>query len=130
MTLAELRDHYARVRARLYGGPVRVNVIREIVPEPVVSDPPPARDGPRNMRQIADLVCRYYGVTLGDIRGQSRRTDIVAARQCLMYWIHRAGRYSSPQIGRFVNNDHTTVLHGIKAHAKRRAKRNRGKSNA
>lgn len=126
MTAAELINHYADIRHRLYGKPTVINVIpRRVRVDPVLSPDPVAviRKKHRSMRQIAELVCMWYGVTIDQLRGQSRMDVCVHPRQCAMYWMRRAGGWSYPQIGRFFGRDHTTVLHGVREHAKRRAAR-------
>ncbi|WP_226552963.1 helix-turn-helix domain-containing protein [Celeribacter naphthalenivorans] len=71
---------------------------------------------------IATRVAEKYGITLGDLRGPERTRNIAHPRQEAMAAI-RAARpdMSLPQIGRFFNRDHTTVIHGIRAVEKRAA---------
>jgi chromosomal replication initiation ATPase DnaA len=67
---------------------------------------------------IIDLVARRHGLTIDLLRGQSRSAPLVRVRQFAMSEARDAG-YSLPEIGRALNRDHTTVLHGIRRHRKR-----------
>lgn len=62
--------------------------------------------------ELAAEICTETGLTLADIRGHDRRRYFVRARQLLMFKARQAG-ISISEIGRFVNRDHTTVLHGV-----------------
>jgi len=59
-------------------------------------------------------VARYYGVNSDDLKGKSRHKQIVAPRQLAMYLLREDAHLSTPEVGRILNRDHTTVLHGIK----------------
>jgi hypothetical protein len=45
-----------------------------------------------------------------------RNRHIVRLRQKAMYRMHRELGWSLPRIGRMLNRDHTTVLHGVRRH--------------
>ncbi len=81
-------------------------VVQATHPE-VVWKPAPAA-------KIRELVARKYGLTRGEIAGQSRRKLYIRPRHIAMYLcVHYAG-LSFPQTGRFFGDrDHTTVLHAI-----------------
>lgn len=71
---------------------------------------------------IAELIAWARGVTLAEIRGQSRSREFAWARQEAWYITRLVLGCSLPTIARYYENrDHTTVLHGIKRHAKRLA---------
>jgi chromosomal replication initiator protein len=59
-------------------------------------------------------VARYYGVNADDLKSKSRHKQIVEPRQMAMYLLREDAHLSTPEIGRLLNRDHTTVLHGIK----------------
>jgi len=64
-----------------------------------------------------------FGIRSIHIKGQSRKRDVVLARQFICYWACRRTAFSLPQIGRLLGGrDHTTVLHSVSAY---RAKRKR-----
>ena len=65
-------------------------------------------------------VARDYGVTVEELEGQGRTRSITVPRQDLMWRMVQAKRWSLPQIGRCLGGrDHTTVIHGVKAHQAR-----------
>jgi chromosomal replication initiator protein len=59
-------------------------------------------------------VARYYGVNADDLKSKSRHKQIVEPRQMAMYLLREDAHLSTPEIGRLLNRDHTTVLHGVK----------------
>lgn len=76
----------------------------------------PARQTPR---QIIERVARRHGLTFEEITQPSTRST-ARSRQEAMWELRRHTRLSLPQIARQVGvKDHTTVLHGIRAHGKR-----------
>lgn len=67
------------------------------------------------MRGIAKMVCDKYDVSLEELRGPRRYKSLVAARHELMWRIKTELPHCSyPQIGRFLNRDHTTILYGVR----------------
>jgi len=62
--------------------------------------------------QIMDATSEYYGVSMDDLRGQSRSRVLVNARQVAMYLCRELTDLSLPRIGQaFGGRDHTTVMH-------------------
>ncbi|MFZ2252668.1 MAG: helix-turn-helix domain-containing protein [Minisyncoccia bacterium] len=77
---------------------------------------------PCTMAGILQEVAQMYDVTVEDLKGECRSHWIVHPRQHAMHMMVKTGRFSLPQIGRFLGGrDHTTVLHGYRAHEKRTA---------
>jgi len=61
-------------------------------------------------------VCIYFGVTRNDMEGKTRQREIVQARHCYFaiskdFLPHDI---SLASIGSYTNNDHATVIHGIR----------------
>ena len=84
--------------------------------------PPSVRvaDAPREtMRDIIERVADEYGFDYQHMIGPARFGLISRARQDAMHECWRTRRWSLPQIGRAFNRDHTTVLHGVRAHKRR-----------
>lgn len=75
---------------------------------------PPAR-----WRVIAQAVALTHEVTVAELIGPRRTRLIAHARQHAFSEIRRQTKLSLPQIGRFFNRDHSTVLSGINAHRAR-----------
>lgn len=102
---------------------------------PVVTEPAidrinaeEAPQGPQTMREIAEFVAGKHNLTVADLKGPSRERKFAHPRQEAMWLMCQATntdgskRFSRPQIGRFLGGrDHTTVMHGERAHAARRA---------
>jgi len=71
---------------------------------------------------IMARICKVFGVHPAEIISERRNKQVVKARHAIMYWAIRQTRFSLPQVGhRLGGKDHTTVMHGVRAHAKRRA---------
>lgn len=67
----------------------------------------------RGMRRIAWEITNEFGLTLAELRGRGRSGFLCNARfeafaRC------RALGYSTPEIGRFFNRDHTSVMYGLR----------------
>lgn len=75
----------------------------------------------RTMREIAADVAQAHRLTLDDLRQPTHARRIAWPRQEAMAAIRATGRYSYPQIGRFFGMDHTSVIHGVRAHKARTA---------
>ena len=73
------------------------------------------------MQAVIAAVSEKYGCSPEDVIGPSRKRKLVLARQEAA-WIIRdtMPEKSLNQIGRALGNrDHTTIIHGIRQHAKR-----------
>jgi chromosomal replication initiator protein len=69
------------------------------------------------MRVVADMM----GISVEDLKGQSRRREISQARQVAMYLMRQHTDLSLPKIGEvFGGKDHTTVLYSCDKVAQRR----------
>jgi hypothetical protein len=67
-----------------------------------------------------EAVAKRHGLKVPDLKGPCRRREYVLARQEAMWIGHVRLGMSYPDIGRRLGGkDHTTVLHGVKKHAKR-----------
>jgi chromosomal replication initiator protein len=63
-------------------------------------------------RQLLDTVSEFYGITLADLLGASRKKALVVPRQIVMYLLREEMRKSFPQIGEELGGrDHTTAMH-------------------
>lgn len=66
----------------------------------------------KNVSDIINGVCVYYGVTADEVIGKSRKTEIVRARHTIFY-IFCEKFLGLKHIGRLIGGrDHSTVIHG------------------
>jgi chromosomal replication initiator protein len=81
--------------------------------EEVLRDFIPDGSGPEiTADQIMVSTSEYFGVSIDDLRGQSRSRVLVNARQVAMYLCRELTDLSLPRIGQaFGGRDHTTVMH-------------------
>ena len=64
---------------------------------------------------IQEVVCKYFNITMKDIKSSQRSNDIAFPRQIGMYLCRILTNESFPKIGEaFGKRDHTTVMHGYK----------------
>lgn len=68
---------------------------------------------PGKMADICADVGDETGITTAEMRGKSREKHITVARHYAM-WRARDAGFSYPEIGRFFNRDHSTVMHAIR----------------
>ncbi len=71
-------------------------------------------------RDIILEVCKAFGVSIRDVRGNRRTADLVEPRQVCMYLLRKELGIPLEQVAKELNrNDHTTVLHAIERVEKR-----------
>lgn len=73
--------------------------------------PPAPAKGPATAREIITAAARKFGFTYEEMISVHRGKQISRARQTV-YAILRARGNSYPQIGRWMNRDHSSVVHG------------------
>lgn len=136
-TAAEMERAYAARRARLMGRPVREVIVKAPVDLFEQERRERAPVWQRSDIRFDQHVTAYreylflrnadkaklhvkrraisLGFTLEDITGPSRKRDVVAARQKIMFEVYTYFNKSLLEIGRmFGGRDHTTVLHAIR----------------
>jgi len=73
--------------------------------------------------KLSDLLqdaCADHGVSIYDAKSPLRLKELSETRHDFFHRAHQAGNWSLTQIARAAGRtDHTTVIHGIKAHQKR-----------
>jgi len=79
--------------------------------EIVLKDLIPSEGSEITSATIMAQTAAYFGLTLDDLRGQSRSRVLVNARQIAMYLCRELTSMSLPEIGKEFNKDHTTVMH-------------------
>lgn len=71
--------------------------------------------------KIEKRICKALGFTSMEIRSDRRNREVVFARQAIVYWCCRLTSLSTPQIGRRMRRDYTTILHSRDAYPTKRA---------
>lgn len=85
-----------------------------LVPSPVTT-----------MADILADVAQRHELTVAELKSPEKTRKVAYARQEAMWIMAKVerkdgvARYSLPMIGAFLNRDHTTVIHGIRAYAAR-----------
>lgn len=83
--------------------------------------PPAARV---TMHDLAVMVCQKHDLRLEELKGDRRTRRVTIPRQEFMALASELPHTSSVMIGLFLGGrDHSTVLHGVKAHCRRVAEK-------
>lgn len=76
----------------------------------------------KSVRQIIAETAADHRIPVDEMLSERRQRHLVYARQDAMWRIRQQTTFSLPRIGGFFGGmDHTTVLHGIRAHEARLA---------
>ena len=68
-----------------------------------------------SVEYIQEMVCKYFNITIKDLKSSQRSNDIAFPRQVGMYLCRILTNESYPKIGEaFGKRDHTTVMHAYK----------------
>lgn len=63
-----------------------------------------------NLDNIAKIICDYFGITMKELAGPSRKGNPLKARKIFCAIARNKTGLSLSKIGKFVNRDHCTVL--------------------
>ena len=63
------------------------------------------------LMEIALKVCMYYEITYEEFISARRHRHLVDARTDFCHLVKETTRFGCGQIGRYMNRDHTSVLH-------------------
>lgn len=75
---------------------------------------------------IARRICAVFKVSFHELYSERRNRSAVYARQAICYWARRLTALSTPEIGRRMGGrDHTTILFGVSAYQRKRARMGR-----
>ena len=65
-----------------------------------------------SIEYIQDVVAKYFNISVADLKGSRRSSDVVLPRQIAMYLCKSVAQISYPKIGNaFGKRDHSTVMH-------------------
>ena len=68
-----------------------------------------------SIEYIQDVVAKYFNISIEDLKGSRRSSDVVFPRQIAMYLCKNVAQISYPKIGQaFGKRDHSTIMHGYK----------------
>jgi len=63
---------------------------------------------------IITQVCKFYAIDESVLRGTLKNKGTAEARQVAVYLIRKLTNLSTPEIGKELNKDHSTILYSIK----------------
>ena len=80
--------------------------------EEAISDVISHKNRVLSVEYIQEVVSKYFDVTIEDLKGSRRSSDVVFPRQVAMYLCKNVAQVSFPKIGQaFGKRDHSTVMH-------------------
>lgn len=97
-----------RAKARLVGGHVDMDLVKEVVTSVI------GVNHILTAGMISELVCGQFNVSVKDLQSKSRKRAVTVPRQIAMYLARKYTEDSLVDIGKTFNRDHSTVLHSIK----------------
>ena len=59
-----------------------------------------------------EVIARKYGYTAEDVIGKNRQKQLVSVRRQCVVMLREKG-YSTTEIGRIMNRDHSTIVHAL-----------------
>jgi hypothetical protein len=76
--------------------------------------------GHSKMAEVADAICEKHYITLDALRGYGRTRELVVARREFSFICYYKLGKSTSQIGKYINKDHTTIVHHLQVATGRR----------
>ncbi len=95
--------------AFLSGKDITLEMVKSSIPEFLHENKPVTE----TIEKIIEVTARKYDVTVEEILGTKRTKNIKTARNVAMYIAKQILNLSLPQIGKFMNRDHSTVHSNI-----------------
>lgn len=93
----------------VYSSNIDMDLVERVVKRAIKTD-----NIPLTIDDILEHVCRHYGVTPNDVKGKSRKREVVVPRQLSMYLAKKYTNMPVSRIGKLIGSrDHSTVLHSI-----------------
>lgn len=71
------------------------------------------------LKHLVAATAEFYNVPVPELMSKSRRRPVTHTRQVISHVAVRCFGYSLTQVGRYLDCDHTSVLHGVRAVEKR-----------
>ncbi len=97
--------------ASLTGQPVTLDLAKKVLNRPLSNN---VSNTAVSFEKIAEVVSRYYSLTITQLRSKSRSKDIAFARQVAMFLMKKITDKSLQDIGQFWRRkNHTTVAHAL-----------------
>lgn len=93
----------------VYSSNIDMDLVERVVKRAIKTD-----NIPLTIDDILEHVCRHYEVTPNDVKGKSRKREVVVPRQLSMYLAKKYTNMPVSRIGKLIGSrDHSTVLHSI-----------------
>lgn len=80
---------------------------------------------PLTIDTVMRRICRVLKMNVNDVLSDRKSREVTFCRQAICYWASRRTAHSLPVIGRRLNRDHTTVMHGRDMYIQKRERMGR-----
>jgi len=80
---------------------------------PILKETPHVKNEAYYSTEIIDKVVDFYNLSVKQVKGKSRKKNLVKARWIAMYLIREKTNMKLTAIGKLFERDHTTVIHAI-----------------
>lgn len=68
----------------------------------------------KELEELFNTICHIIGEEPDDVKRKSRKRNLVCTRQVYFYFAKNTTKHTMSNIGRILEKDHATVLHGIR----------------
>lgn len=65
------------------------------------------------LERILKVCSKYFNISIEDIKGRERYKKFIIPRHCFCFLAWKFTNYTKSEIARYINRDHTTVIHAI-----------------
>ena len=62
-------------------------------------------------QNIVEVVANYYNISVDELKTKSRKSEVILPRQICIYLIRRKTKLSYPQIAKYFNHHHTSIIY-------------------
>ncbi len=67
----------------------------------------------KKIKIIKKIALKMSGLTIKELSGRTRKAEVVAYRNAIMYLLFKECRHTTTSAGEFVGRDHATCIHAI-----------------
>lgn len=106
-----VRDTEINLKIKYIEPPPEKKLLQPEPPEPLYAEPTNTKNG-ITIKRIFRTVSGFYRIKQRDLYGRTKLRQVTIPRQVAFYLAYKHSGLSMSAIGRLVNRDHTTIMHG------------------
>jgi chromosomal replication initiator protein len=101
-------------RAKLLNEPITVLLAKELLSE--VSE---AKEEAQDLEVFVERVCKFFGIERSSLFSNSRKKELMLARQVLIYLLKKHTQRSLKELAEILKKEHSTIIYHLKSIEKR-----------